>query len=140
MKTALTIVTLGLSLWAIPAPATPSQEAIPRGLTVASAARASRATRHVDVELRRDWKDVASLHERQALNGIVRVRRNDHASDSADPWPASRKPSQVGSAVPEPSAMTLFGMGLLLALQAIPRRGRTSSAGAREAGDAPEAA
>ena len=126
MKTILMISVLALSLWAIPGLATPSQKAQSRGQAVASAAKAAHAAKHLDVQLRSDWKDVARLHETQAANGLARVRSND-GIDSTDHWQPSSKPDQVGSAVPEPSAMMLFGVGVLLSLQAIPRRSRRSS-------------
>lgn len=133
MKTALTIMTLGLSLWAIPAPATPSREVDPRGLAVASAAHSARASRHVDVHLRSDWKEVAGLSQSQASNGLAHSRSKDGV-DWKEHWRESKKPGQVGSAVPEPSAMTLFGVGVLLTLQAIPRKHRTSGVDAEPIG------
>jgi hypothetical protein len=128
-------MTLGLSLWAVPGAATPNRDEVPRGLAVASAAHAAR---NVDVQLRKDWKEVAGLYQRQAANGLI-PSRSVPGRDWKDEWHSTTKPGQVGSAVPEPSAMTLFGVGLLLTLQAIPRRGRTSSADV-EVGGSPEVA
>lgn len=133
MNTTLTIMTLGLCLCAIPAAATPHRNEAPRGLAVARAAQSARAARNVDVQLRRDWKEVASPDQSRAANGLAPLRRLP-AGGWKDEWHSSTKPGQVGSVVPEPSAMTLFGVGLLLALQAIPRRARTSSADAEEGG------
>lgn len=127
MRIALTILTLGLSLWAIPALATsyhPNHAEDSRGTTRASAARSARESRQVNVDLRRDDKELASSYGRRAGRGAIHVRHIE-AKDWKDQW--GTKPGSVGSAIPEPSAMTLFGVGVVLALQAIPRRSARGS-------------
>jgi hypothetical protein len=109
MKILLSILTLGSSIWALPALATPSHPIANRGEAADS------------VELRLGAKDVASVYDHPKTAGA----RYDLAQDQGPgqgPWSVPTKLADVGSPVPEPYSITLFGVGLLVALQAIPRR------------------
>jgi len=140
MRIALTILTLGMSLWAIPALATPyhhdDDDDDSRGNKRTSAASYARESKQVNVYLRKDGKEFANSYGRRSGRGTVHVRHIE-AKDWKDQW--GTKPGSVGSAIPEPSAMTLFGVGVVLALQAIPRRSARGRFVA-EAGDGPEQA
>jgi PEP-CTERM motif len=129
MKIATTILTLCLGLWAIPALATPFQQAHARGPGIVGAARIEREGKQVNVHLWRNGEDVASLRGGNAGRGVTYARGMD-GEGWKHQWGTRPKLGVVGSAVPEPSAMTLFGLGLLLTLQAIPRRSAGAGAGA----------
>jgi hypothetical protein len=118
MKILLSILTLGSSIWALPALATPSHPIANRGEAADSAPKSARAAA---VELRLGAKDVASVYDHPKTAGA----RYDLAQDQGPgqgPWSVPTKLADVGSPVPEPYSITLFGVGLLVALQAIPRR------------------
>ena len=132
MKIALSILTLGLSLWALPALATPSDQNDSRGKSEASA---SRSGKH-DVDLRLDGKDNGV---RNHGNGAYRTRY-ESAQDGKKwkgEWTGDKAPNGGGALVPEPSAMMLFGAGLLVALQAIPLRSSRAQANG-DAGGMPD--
>ncbi len=127
MKIALSILTLSLCVWALPALATPSHQIHARGKSEASA---SRSAKHTDLDLRLDAKGKGSIGRGNA----VRSTRYEQAPDSKDSkdwkseWPTTTEPGGAGALVPEPSAILLFGVGLVVALQAIPRRSSYSGA------------
>lgn len=123
---------LGLSVFALPALATPSH---PMHSHEKSLTSASRSARPMDVDLRIDAKK-AETFER---GSFVRASRYERAKDGMDwksPWNASPAPGDPGAFVPEPSAVTLFGVGVVVALQAIPRRSSRTGASGESGGAA----
>ena len=118
MKIAISILTLGLSVWALPALATPSHLAKSRGKSEASA---SRSAKHLDLDLQLDAKRNEKIDHGQVVPS-TRYERAVDGSDWKSQWPTRTEPGGAGALVPEPSAVLLFGVGLVVALQAIPRR------------------
>lgn len=118
MKIVLSILTLGLSVWALPALATPSHPTHSRSKSENSA---SRSVKDVAVDLRIDVKDKTTL-EHGNSGKAMRYERAQDGRDWKSPWNARPIPAGSGTFVPEPSAITLFAVGVVLALQAIPRR------------------
>lgn len=118
MKITLSILALGLSVCALPALATPSHLTKSRGKSEASA---SRSTKHLDLDLRLDAKHNEKIDRGYAVQS-TRYERALDGRDWKSQWPTRTEPGGAGALVPEPSAIMLFGVGLVLALQAIPRR------------------
>ena len=118
MKIAISILTLGLSVWALPALATPSHQTHSRGKSEDSA---SRSAKHRELDLRLDEKINEKIERGNAVKS-TRYERDLDGSDWKGEWPTRTVPGGAGALVPEPSAILLFGVGLVVALQAIPRR------------------
>lgn len=119
MKIALSILTLGLSVWALPALATPSHQTHSNGK---SEARGSKIAKHLDLDLRLDSKKGNGNFDHGNALRSTRLERALDGGDWKGQWPTRTDPGGAGALVPEPSASILFGVGLLVALQAIPRR------------------
>lgn len=123
MRIALSILSLGLSVWALPALATPFHPTHSNGKSKAGALRFSK---HLALDLRIDAKDMGSIYGSPGAKS-ARYERADYQGDWNARWTPRLGSGDLGTAVPEPSAVILFGAGLLLAQQAIPRRSSRAS-------------
>lgn len=117
VRIALSILSLGVSVWALPAFATPAQPTNTNGKWEESA---SRSGKHLEVDLGIDAKDKKDKKGENGNQGVKTGRYEDQGE-----WNTDRPPlgyGDPGPTVPEPSAAILFGAGLLIAQRAISRR------------------
>jgi hypothetical protein len=122
MKVILPILGLCIGLWSIPASAGPID--IPDHARVTRGVGRALRIHHVDA----DWRSPATLPS------VVSVRIQGHKTpDPRALVPAGMQEGprlrmdaprrlSVVAGIPEPSSTTLFGVGVLVALQAIPRK------------------
>lgn len=123
MKAILFTLGFCMSLWTQPASAVP--------FDIHAHARAMRelgpTLRIHPVDL--DWRSPAALPS--AIRVRIRVRETHNRWENFRTEPRMRLDSpralSVVAGIPEPSAATLFGVGLLLAIQAVPKRSRAAT-------------
>lgn len=118
MKSVLPILGLGLCLWSFPAAAGPYD--LPDHSNAAHEVGRGLRIHHVAPV----WRVHATGLSAIRVDLPTRAHRNPWANLEAEPGMRLAPPRILGvvSGIPEPSAMTLFGVGMVLALQAIPRR------------------